>query len=249
MIAQDSAKFWLPKLQLHSDPWIRSMVPQTALTDYSEELLEPSLRGEHTDEYNRLYYAVEGIIKLAFQLPVFIRTDITSAKHVGKHAYRVNDINEDLNAALLETLNHSHKKTYNGKMKASAILIRQWVDVAADRTAFGGLPIGKEWRVFADQRGTQCFHTYWPDEALKGHMDDGQPPTEIDPNDWPRYWPRTDVLDAADYAAKAMGQLKWSIDFAEDKAGKIWLLDMATAANSYHWPSCKYSGLDNGAGI
>ena len=35
-----------------------------------------------------------------------------------------------------------------------------------------------------------------------------------------------------------------SIDFAQEKNGKIWLLDMATAGNSYHKPSCPYSGLD-----
>ena len=243
MIAQDSAKFWLPQLELHPDPWLRGIIPQTAVVDYNEELLSPSLRGEHSDEYDRLYYAVEKVIGLAFQTPVFIRTDITSAKHAGKSAYKVSNYDE-LNHALLTTLSHSQLKTYHGKMKASAILIRPWLDIKATRTAFNGLPIGKEWRIFVDQRDVQCSHGYWPKEALDGHMDDGQPPSAPS-GDWSEYWIRTDVLDAARKAAKAMGQLKWSVDFAEDVNGKVWLLDMATAMNSYHDPKCKFFGLDN----
>jgi hypothetical protein len=61
---------------------------------------------------------------------------------------------------------------------------------------------------------------------------------------------RPEIIDAqallaAKIAAKLMGQLKWSIDFARDKDGKTWLLDMATAANSYHAKDCKFFGLDS----
>jgi hypothetical protein len=241
MIAQDSAKFWFPKLASHPWQWMRDWLPKTVLIDYSEEALSPSLRGEHTAEYDRLYYAVDNAIA-EMDGPAFIRTDITSAKHAGRSAYIV-EKEEDLNHALLTTLSHSQLKTYHGKMKASAIMVREFIKVKADRTAFGGLPIGKEWRIFADQRGVQCVHGYWPKEALIEHMDDGQPPRESPcPTD---YWIRTDALDAAAEAAKAMGGLKWSVDFAEDVSGKVWLIDMATAANSYHPLVCKFSGLDD----
>lgn len=241
MIAQDSAKFWLPKLELHPWQWMRDWIPQTAAVNYDEELLAPSLMGHPSEEYDRLFYAVDEVISSVFQSPVFIRTDITSAKHAGLAAFKVSNYDE-LNHALLTTLSHAQLKSYHQKIKSSAILIRPWLQLAHKRTAFGGLPIAKEWRVFADQRGVQCHHTYWPDEALIGHMDDGGEPDGVN---WATSWTPTEVLDAAKEAAKAMGQLKWSVDFAEDITGKIWLLDMATADNSYHEPRCKFSGLDN----
>jgi hypothetical protein len=243
MIPQDSAKFWFPRLVSHPWKWMRDWLPNTVMIDYSEEALADSLRGHHTAEYDRLYYAVEAAIRHEIAGPAFIRTDITSAKHSGRNAYIVDGTDEDgLNHALLTTLAHSQLKTYHGKMKASAIMVRSVIEIQADRTAFHGLPIGKEWRVFADQRGVQCHHGYWPTVALDGHMDDGQPPTE---NSLGLHWIRTDALDAAKLAAKAMGQFKWSVDFAEDTSGKVWLLDMATAMNSFHTPECPFFQLDN----
>lgn len=244
MISQDSAKFWFPKLLAHHDPWFRAFLPKTVMVNYDEELLAPSLRGLRSKEYDRLYYAV-GAAMYEVHFPVFIRTDLTSAKHAGRSAYII-EKDEDWNHALLTTLSKAELKSYHSKVKSSAIMVRPVLDIAATRTAFGGLPVGfKEWRVFADQRGVQCVHTYWPDEALKGHMDDGEEPPKLSTDNWTDGWYKSEIADVAKDAAKMMGGLKWSIDFAEDKSGKVWLLDMATAGNSYHHPECKFSGLDN----
>src|SRR6266403_3631192 len=244
MIAQDSAKFWFPKL-LAPGPysWLCSEVPNTVFLDYNEDALAESLIGQHTDEYERLYYAVEAAIRHEIAGPAFIRTDLTSAKHVGKHAYTVKNLDEDLNVALLETLNHAFKKSYHSKIKSSAIMVRALIDVRHEVTAFNGLPIGNEWRIFAHQVGYQCSHQYWPKDALEGHMDNGAKVPEWK-GGWPQSWVRTDILDAASAAAKAMRAGKWSVDFVADKNDKYWLLDMATAGNSYHAPGCAYGGLD-----
>ena len=245
MISQDSAKFWFPKLDACPDPWFRAFLPKTLMIDYDEELLSPALHGKPSKEYDRLYYAVEAAIRYEIAGPAFIRTDITSAKHAGKEAWSVP--NEDaLNDALLRTLAASQLKTYFQKIKGSAIMVRPLLDIAATRTAFNGLPVGtKEWRVFADQRGVQCTHLYWPEEALTGHMDDGGEAIKLNPGNWVDGWCSTELIVVAKIAARSMGQLKWSIDFAQDKSGHVWLLDMATAGNSYHEPTCKFFGLDN----
>jgi hypothetical protein len=234
MVPQDSAKFWFPKLQ---SARLSEWLPNTILIDYNEDMLAASLMGKHTAEYERLYYAVQAAIRYEIAGPAFIRTDITSAKHAGSRAWKV-ETEDDLNDALLTTLSASQLKTYHQRVKASAIMVRPLLQIAG-RTAFGGLPIGKEYRIFADQRGIQCWHNYWPDEALTGKMDDGNVPPPA-PTSWMM---NTDVLDAAERAAFAMGQGKWSIDFAEDKFGNRWLLDMATAENSYHAP-CQFQHLD-----
>src|SRR5216684_7113046 len=173
MIQQDSAKFWFPKL-LAPGPssWLRTEVPNTVFVDYNEDALAESLIGQHTDEYERLYYAVEAAIRHEIAGPAFIRTDLTSAKHLGKHAYTVVDADADLNTALLKTLSHAFMKSYHSKVKSSAIMVRTLIDVKHEVTgigglkhevtAFGGLPIGNEWRIFAHQVGHQCSHQYWP---------------------------------------------------------------------------------------
>jgi len=211
--------------------------------DYDEGLLEPALYGQSNAEYERLFYAVEAALRFEVGSPAFIRTDLTSAKHSGKSAYKVESF-EDLNDALLKTLSAAFLKSYHSKVKSSSIMVRSFINIRHDRTAFKGLPIGNEWRIFADQQGIQCSHRYWPKEALEGNMDNGANLPE-QPTGYPHGWLRTDMLDAARAAARAMNGLKWSIDFAEDVNGKFWLLDMATAMNSYHDPACKFSGLDN----
>ena len=162
MRIEDSAKFWFPKLLAYPDKRLREWIPNTVMIDYDEELLAPSLMGQHTEEYDRLYYAVETAIRYEIAGPAFIRTDLTSAKHAGRQAYIVDGKNEDgLNDALLTTLSHAQLKSYHSKVKSSAIMVRPMIEIAG-RTAFSGLPIGKEWRVFAGQRGHECYHTYWP---------------------------------------------------------------------------------------
>ena len=62
MRIEDSAKFWFPKLLAYPDKRLREWIPNTVMIDYDEELLAPSLMGQHTEEYDRLYYAVETAI-------------------------------------------------------------------------------------------------------------------------------------------------------------------------------------------
>lgn len=239
MITQDSAKFWFPKLTApgpHS--WLRTEVPNTVFVDYNEDALAESLQGKHTAEYERLFYAVEAALRFEVGSPAFIRTDLTSAKHSGKDAWCVNSL-EDLNDALLKTLAAAHLKSYHSKVKSSAIMVRTLLKAKYSRTAFGGLPVANEWRVFADQKGVQCAHHYWPEDALKDHMDDGEKPPS-----WTEYWMPSEVLHIAKAAAQAQGSGKWSADLVEDVNGKWWLLDMATAGNSYHAPHCQHARLD-----
>jgi hypothetical protein len=42
------------------------------------------------------------------------------------------------------------------------------------------------------------------------------------------------LSDMALKAARAIGEHCWSVDFAQDEAGKWWLIDMARAESSWH---------------
>ena len=121
-----------------------------------------------------------------------------------------------------------------------AFMVREYLSIPATFTAFGGLPIGREWRFFADQQGILCSHFYWPSDAF-----DRQPGL-------PASW-RTDLAstssrlsqydqaslsEMAARAACTIGYGAWSVDFALDANGKWWLIDMATAERSWH-PKCR----------
>lgn len=74
MITQDSAKFWFPKLTAPGpSSWLRSEIPNTVFVDYNEGALVESLQGKPTDEYERLYYAVETALRFEVGSPAFIR--------------------------------------------------------------------------------------------------------------------------------------------------------------------------------
>ena len=180
----------------------------------------------------------------AIGYPCFVRTDLASAKHDGPESYRVNGP-EDIRGVVLQTFyDNAMKDLAAGPTPLRAILFRQWLDLDAPFTAFGGHPIAREWRLFADGSRVHCRHFYWPAEAIEDHT----PSTP----DW-----RTrlatmgrlargmrDLLDVA--AVVAAGTLAeslpgevWSVDFARDRAHRWWLIDMARARSSWHPADCK----------
>ena len=112
-------------------------------------------------------------------------------------------------------------------------MVRELLDLEAPFTAFKGLPIAQEWRIFAGQDGHECMHPYWPEEALHGHVDDT--------SDWQTTWvsmfaqnPPAMLLVQASIIAERIGHGSWSFDYAKGKNGMWYLTDMATAENSYH---------------
>ncbi len=170
--------------------------------------------------------------------PVFIRTDLSSAKHSGSCAWSAGD-GRDISCALSRTIEDNEMKFWMSRERPQAIMIRKLLALPASFSAFRGLPISQEWRFFADADEVICAHPYWPEEALERHVDG-------DVSGW-----REDLavahaepLEMAELrlmavrAAVACGGGRWSVDFARDHQGKWWLLDMAVMADSWHWPGC-----------
>jgi hypothetical protein len=46
-----------------------------------------------------------------------------------------------------------------------AFMVREYLSIDSVFTAFGELPVGREWRVFAGLDGVRCHHFYWPEDA------------------------------------------------------------------------------------
>lgn len=171
--------------------------------------------------------------------PVFIRTDLASAKHDGPEAYRADRLG-DIAQVLARTVGDNEIKFWLHGPGPVAFLVRQWLNLESTFSAFWGKGhrIAKEYRVFSDGQRALCRHFYWPEEAIDGH----NPSVP----DWRTCLERLAVLsdgevalleDLACRAAHAAGDGSWSVDFAKDETGKWWLIDMAVAEESWH-PAC-----------
>lgn len=227
----NSAMLWFPQIKAAGLP-----VPRTIFVPYSHCGILPMFDGEDSQEFTRLV----GAVRLACEeigYPAFIRSDLTSAKHGGPDAYLIRDA-ENITRPLFRTLEDNEMKLFLERRGPLAIMVRQFLTLPAPFTCFHGLPISMEWRLFADAEKNYCEHPYWPEEALEDYPIDcadwraelakmHEPPAEM-PN----------LKRMAIEAARACNGGAWSVDFCQDETGKFWLLDMARARDSYHWPGC-----------
>lgn len=222
--APSSALIWLPAICAAGLP-----VPRTEIVPLNPSDLYPTLDGlalRPGFPFESLEAACERI-----GYPVFLRTDLSSAKHRGREAWKVESRTDIICSALL-TFEDNFLKDIGSACRAW--LIREFLPLRSDFEAFNGLPIGREWRLFADQDGAQCSHYYWPATAFRQEMDL--------PEDWKERLAALSIeppelaqlKDMATEAARAVGAHAWSVDFAQDVTGKWWLLDMARAEQSWH---------------
>lgn len=225
---RNSALIWLPAITAAGLP-----VPKTIIVPYEHYKCMPIFDGQAAPEFNRLSNAVmEAAKEIGF--PVFIRTDLTSAKHSGPNAYRIDQ--DGHNSPIFETIEDSELKMWLAPQGPQAFLVREFLTLKAQFTAFRGLPIAREFRFFANEVDVLCVHGYWAPETIEGHRpsrDDWYEQLQEMQSEVP-----VELYPMAIEAAKACDGGTWSVDFCQDVDGKWWLRDMATAADSYHWPGC-----------
>jgi hypothetical protein len=225
----NSALLWFPPVAEAGLP-----VPRTEFVQYDPSSLWPLLDGQPMNGFplGELRNACERI-----GYPAFLRTDLASAKHYGPKAFRVARPDR-LEECIFRTFEDNCLKDLSGGTQA--FMVREYLSIDSMFTAFGGLPIGREWRVFADQDGGRCHHFYWPEDAFSyernlpatWQADLAIAATSLDEER------RASLYDMAHRAVRAIGYSAWSVDFALDTSGKWWLIDMATAARSWH-PDCR----------
>jgi len=174
--------------------------------------------------------------------PVFIRSDLTSAKHSGLDAVQACHADD-----VMPVVDSIMRDCARKSMQPSAFLVREWVDIDDAFTAFDGLPIGTEFRVFAGPEDVQCAHYYWPEDSIqKPSLSDGEwqaareeladvalpSAVRLTAQEAARHANKHDLLDPMEI---------WSVDFALDENGDWWLIDMAVGADSWH-PDCEVMG-------
>jgi hypothetical protein len=228
---RNSALIWLPKIDGLGFP-----SPKTIIVPYDHRFFAAGM--EDGDDLREPMKALGFEIISACEKvgwPSFIRTDLGSAKHSGPSAYLA-DNPLSVKQVLYSTIEDQEMKFWTEREGPKVFLVRQFLDLDASFAAFDGLPISREWRFFADGEKVQCYHPYWPESALEGRVDDPLWREKLS-----NHHSIPDCFDnLCDMAIGAAGSCggDWSVDFAMDKAGKWWLIDMAVKKDSWHWPGC-----------
>jgi len=169
--------------------------------------------------------------------PLFMRTDLHSAKHDFADTCYVADASVLLAhiGALIEADN---MMCFLGD-DSQALVFREFLDLESTFMAFRDMPVARERRVFVIEGKAICSHPYWPKGALYKQR-------KALPPDWRTQLRNLSLLRQGDGVrlrqyAEMVGHLvpgAWSIDFAwVPVRGDWYLIDMALAKHSWH-PSC-----------
>ena len=129
------------------------------------------------------------------------------------------------------------------------LAFRKFLDLDTKFTYFtGNLPIGKERRYFIRKGKVQCHHHYWVQEAFDQRYMIAQDYTSTQYNKLMRILAKLNKEDPEEitlltkYAQQIADIMPeyYSVDFAMDKTGKWWMIDMAKGSLSWH-PKCIYA--------
>lgn len=239
-----SALYWLPPLQ--ADDALRAWIPPTRVVPYDHRALIDAAEGDGKYEDWPRVLCDAGLAGDDIGWPVFVKTDLTSAKHDGPSHYRA-DSRADMRRVLIRTAEDSELKLWTRREASRAFLIRRFLDLDAPFVAFGGLPVAREWRFFATAEGVLCAHPYWPEGAVEESF------YIMEANAGPEGWReqlaelyrRPDTLEwalmglmAQKAAALCPRAPAWAVDFARDRSCRWWLIDMADAREAWHWTDC-----------
>lgn len=174
-----------------------------------------------------------------FGYPCFLRTGHTSGKHDWKDTCFVPS-REALESHVTALVEYSEMTSLIG-LPYNVWVVRKMLPTKPLGTAFKGMPICKEFRVFVRDGDIQCWHPYWPANAFK----QGVPEWYNDLCELGEGDQRTVFYNAVK-AGKAVGG-HWSVDLLKTNNG-WYVTDMATAEDSWHWPECQYSERERSIG-
>jgi hypothetical protein len=233
-----SALYWLPRLQ--NGRGIGLPLPFTEMVPYDHRAIMAMLENDGDPApWLQLVQQVQEVgEKMGY--PVFLRTDLASAKHDGPGGYLAEG-RSAVASRLSATIEDNEAKFWMGGPVPKAILVRQFLHLKHYFTAYDGLPIAREYRVFVNMGRMVCMHPYWPEEAVE----EGNPSHD----NWREMMHvmygglQTPGIDTpllqgmAEVAATKCGGY-WSVDFAQDVDGAWWLIDMAPGVESWHPEDC-----------
>lgn len=158
--------------------------------------------------------------------PLFLRTDLCSGKHDYMSTCYVAK-KEDLGRHIFNMVDDNCCKD----LTFTSMVFREFIKLDWKFHAFNCLPIAPERRYFIEDGEAVCHHPYWPEDAIQ----------RPDNDDWRRL---LEKMNTESYEIRLLTKYSnmvgdvlggdWSIDFALSGTGTWYLIDMATAIQSWH---------------
>ena len=148
---------------LHWFPYIKNLnipQPKTEIVEIPHKKFVKLIDGDSTlSEYAEQF---SDVMDSLGPFPIFLRTDNSSQKHSFKKTCRLPD-KESLLGHILELVDCNMASD----LIDNALVFRKWLDLDAGFSAFDGLPINVEARIFINRGKVQCIHPYWPEDAIQ----------------------------------------------------------------------------------
>lgn len=222
-----SMNYWYPKIKHLDIPMPQTEIPVTKDINEWFRLLD----GEDplSEDEKQL---IRDAAKRVGGYPVFMRSDLCSGKHSFKDTCFVRN-EEDVIRHIWSIVDE------NGCAGCAmeSIVVREYITPAWGFRAFRELPIAPERRYFVRDGEVVCRHPYWIPDAIR------QP----DSDSWRTLLAKMNVehdevpmlTGYAEQIAQELGG-EWSIDFMLGADDTWYMLDMATAVESWHPPCTKW---------
>lgn len=231
---KNSMLYWWPEvkdLQIPVPETVIVEVPFKHLVSMLDDVMLPR-------EYVELILSAKDMIGF----PLFLRTDMASAKHHWEGTCFVSNV-EELFRHIWSLIDETLAAGMFGELDPNALVFREFLKLNSFFTAFNGLPISAERRYFIRDGAVECHHPYWIQDAIEKSW---RKPIETD---WKERLAALNKESAeevkllTDYATRIGKVLDgyWSIDFAEAEGHTWYLIDMAEGEGSWHPQDCKLS--------
>lgn len=237
MTDKTSLAYWFPLLQAAGLP-----VPKTTILEMSRGAAEAlwsvhdgvSLkRGESAAFDNFVADITRAAVDFGF--PCFLRTGYASAKHSWSETCFLPDA-DSVHAHILAIVEFSEMADMIG-LPYGTWAIRELLPTKplGICTAYRGMPVCREFRLFVDGPEVICRHPYWPRRAL---AEGGAPASVYEEACHLTVAEDSEIRDIASRAGAALGGGAWSIDILDTKGG-WYVTDLAEAHKSFHWEGCR----------
>lgn len=228
---QSDMGYWFPLLKETDVP-----VPYTEKVPVHSETLDEGTINELTVTAADTTDVRDAVLDVGGP-SAFLRTSQASDKHGLQSASKIDYLNESHIRSTIYSLATSMKMKM-GVPEPTAYYVREWLELSHEFTAFEGLPISQELRVFINDGEITSTGFYWPHDAIR------HPSAE----DWEQLLTQTKeaALDDVDYVhqltervAEQFDDGYWSVDFAKTTAGEWYCIDMARGELSWHPEACE----------
>lgn len=226
MVNKTSMLHWWPKVKDLDIPMPKTEIVLNLGADRWMKFLDGMKLSE--DEIAELHRAADNM-----GYPCFMRTDLFSGKHSYEKTCLISK-QENLLTNLFGLVDGSFARDIG----LSAVVVREFLELEAPFKAFGGLPIAKERRYFAEDGEVMLHHPYWPEEAIIFREGNTVPVEWQELLRVNNVETQEEVKLLSEYACEISEELEgpWSIDFAQAKGGTWYFIDAAEAMKSWIHP-------------